>query len=270
MSESNQVHSTWWGQLSLGDGQTAHWEIGPLRLVVQRLPNECQIAYEWDEAASLDTETWERTISAPDISQLGYANVERYVLRQPDTTLGVMPDLADRPIITRPFTPLHILAEEEATIFVSSPLWVSVEVGEPPTKLQEVPIMRPSDTWFGPSTMEGELCYASRTYARLSLDNIPARSHRAITKITVYNKADSQLLIERLSLPVPYLSLFQSADGLLWTQAVTLMRTRATGMAVFQIEQEPPAEAKDAKLIRDPRQPAERSMIIRAFGTLFG
>jgi hypothetical protein len=117
--------------------------------------------------------------------------------------------------------------------------------------------------------MEGELCYASRTYARLSLENIPTRSHRAVTKLSVHNQADSQLSVERLNLPVPYLSLFESRDGLLWTQAVTMIRTRDTGMAAFRVEKDPPAEAKDARPLSGPRLQPEQTMIIRAFGTFF-
>jgi hypothetical protein len=154
-------------------------------------------------------------------------------------------------------------------VFVSSPLWVRIEVGDPPVKLQEIPIVRPSDTWFGPTTMEGELCYASRTYARLNLENIPVRVHRAITQIIIDNKADTQLLVERLNLPVPFLSLFEASNGFLWTEAVAMIRTRDTGMAAFQIGKRPPEEASAAKLVSEPREKPDQNMVIRAFGALF-
>lgn len=269
MSQSDQPQSMWWGQLSLESGQTAQWQIGSLSLAVQRFPNEWRIAYDRDESASPDVDTWTRTLPGPDIDQLDFPTIERYAFSQTDQVLGLMPILADRPVITRPLMPLVVPAKEEATVFVSSPLWVCIEVGDPPKRLQEIPILHSSDTWFGPSTMEGELCYASRTCARLSLENIPIRSHRAVTKVSVHNQADSQLSVERLNLPVPYLSLFESRDGLLWTQAVTMMRTQDTEMATFQVEKDPPAEAKDARPLRGPRQLPEQSMIIRAFGTIF-
>jgi len=270
MSEHhNQRPSTWWGQFHLDQGQTCRWEIGPLKLAIHRQANEWQLAYEQTEVTGSEATEWNYNPTAPDISELTYKNTERYITQQPGNTVRVMPILADRSIITRPLTPLYVPAGEKMTIFVSSPLWVRIEVGDLPVKLQEVPILRPSDTWFGPSTMEGELCYASRTYARLNLENIPKRTHRAITQIIIDNKGVTQLLVERLNLPVPYLSLFETSDGLLWTEAVTMTRTRDTGMAGFEVEKRPPIEALDAKLVSKPREKPGQSMVIRAFGALF-
>ena len=270
MSQSNkQSQSSWWGQFALDQGQTCQWDIGPLKLAVQRQPSEWQIAYEQDDLVDPETTEWNHNPTAPDISELNYKNTERYVTGQPGKTLKVIPILADRSLITRPLTPLYVPAGEKMPVFVSSPLWVRIEVGDPPEKLQEIALLRPSDTWFGPSTMEGELCYAGRTCARLNLENIPMRAHRAITKIIIDNKAGTQLLVERLNLPVPYLSLFESSDGLLWTEAVTMIRSRDTGMAAFQINNKPPKEAPKAKLISEPRETSDQNMVIRAFGALF-
>lgn len=269
MTENNQLRATWWDQYSLDDGQTALWEIGPLKLAIQRQPNEWQIAYEQSEVFDPESTKWTHNPASPDMSELNFKNTERYVTGQPGKTLWMMPALADRPIITRPVIPLYVPAGEKTTIFVSSPLWVLIEVGDPPVKLQEMPILRPSDTWFGPSTMEGELCYASRTYARMNLENIPTRAHRAITQIIIDNKAGTQLLVERLNLPVPYLSLFEASDGLLWTEVVTMIRTRDTGMATFQTGKRPPKEAPKAKLASEPREKPGQNMVIRAFGALF-
>ena len=135
--------------------------------------------------------------------------------------------------------------------------------------IREMPIERPSDTWFGASTMEGELCYAGTTKARLNLANVPVRAHRAITAVMISNMASTQLVVERLDLPVPYLYLYDTRDGVLWTQAVTLVRTRDTEMATFQVESGPPEEARKANLLGDPRLPPEPKMSLRAFGELF-
>jgi hypothetical protein len=136
MAENNQPQSTWWGQYSLDNGQTVQWDIGPLRLAVQRQPNEWQIAYEQNEVIDPETTEWYHNPNAPDISELNYKNIERYFTGKPGKALWVMPILADRSIITRPLTPLYVPAGEKTTIFVSSPLWVRIEVGDPPVKLQ--------------------------------------------------------------------------------------------------------------------------------------
>ena len=83
---------------------------------------------------------------------------------------------------------------------------------------------RPSDTWFGPSTLEGELCYESKTAVRFNLDNVPRRPHRAISVVRIRNRTDTQLSLERLKIPLPNLSLFGTEDGQLWTESITLER----------------------------------------------
>jgi hypothetical protein len=269
MTQENQLQSTWWGRFSFDSGQTAHWDIGPLKLAIQRLPNEWQLAYERAEETDVETTNRGHHAVAESIAGLDYPNVERYVLDQTSDTLQITPILADRPIVTRPVNPLHVPVGEAATLFVSSPLWLRIEVGDPAKVIQELPIARLSDTWFGPSTMEGELCYASRTNARLNLANIPIRTHRAVTAVNIVNRASTQLVIERLELPVPYLSLFEGDNGGLWTEAVTMERTRDKEMAVFQVETGPPEEAKKATLLSEPRWPPEPKMSIHAFSKLF-
>ncbi|MDH3674939.1 MAG: hypothetical protein OES12_05540 [Anaerolineae bacterium] len=269
MTQDNQLQSTWWGRFSFDSGQTAHWEIGPLKLAIQRLPNEWQLAYEQDEVTDAETTAWVHHPITESIDRLNYVNVERYVLGQTSETLQITPILADRPIVTRPVNPLYVPAGEETTIFVSSPLWLRVEVGDPAKAIQELPIARPSDTWFGPSTMEGELCYASRTKARLNLANIDLPAHRAITAVIIENRASTQLTVERFELPVPYLSLFECDRGVLWTEAVTMERTRDTEMATFQVITGPPEEAKLGTLLSEPRWPPDPKMSIHAFSKLF-
>ena len=267
MPEHKQA--TWWGTYHFELDQTALWEIGPLRLAVQRLVNEWQVAYETGESSDPETDVWSQDLNAADLNDLNFANSERYVTGQSGASLRLQPALADRPLITRPITPFYVPAGETTAVFLSSPLWVRLEVGDPPTPLREMPILRPSDTWFGSSTMEGELCYASRTFARLNLENIPLRPHRALTQVLIDNRAESQLAVERINLPVPYLSLFETVDGLLWTQKVTMIRTRDTAMAAFQVDKRPPEEVKSPLLIGEPRQPLEQNTIIRAFEVLF-
>lgn len=270
MSQSEKTQSSWWGQFRLENSQTVHWVIGSLRLAVKRLVSEWQIAYEHTEAFDPETADWSFDPAAPDIHTLDYQTMERHVIDQVNDTLQVTPALADRPLITRPLTALYVPAGGSITIYVSSPLWLRLETGEPPLELQELPVFRPPDTWFGPSTMEGQLCYASRTFARLNLENIPPRSHRAITRVVINNQTGTKLLVEKLNLPVPYLALFECSDGRLWTPTVTMVPTRDAGMATIEVDSAPPEQTVETRVLSAPRQLSEKSMVIRAFGALFG
>jgi hypothetical protein len=267
----NDKRSRWWGQFTIDIGQTMQWQIGPLKLALQRQANEWQIAFQQEEDDEDNGADWQQQLMETDINELNYANVERHTFNQTEDTAWILPALADRPVIIRPWTPLYIPAGEETIIFTSLPLWIRIDVGHPPKTLRDLAIRRPPDTWFGPSTMKGELCYASRTHGRLNFENISLQVHRAITQIHIRNRAAGPLQLERLSLPVPYLSLFETAEGLLWTQTVSMVRTRETdlGMAAFQVEKRPPENARNPKLVSGPRNAPGQNMIIRAFGALF-
>ena len=135
--------------------------------------------------------------------------------------------------------------------------------------MQEVPIVRPSDTWFGPSTLSGELCYASTTQGRLYLSDLPQRPHRAISPVRIKNQAEKPLLLTQFSLPTPYLSLFDTEDGGLWTEAVTLLNDDDTDMAKVSFSESPPAPYAKAKKITKAREKKDRNMLLNTFSTLF-
>lgn len=194
------------------------------------------------------------------------ATVDRFPFHRTDGSVTVFPALADRPVVVRPETPLHLLSSEAARLYVSTPLWVGIDVGEDARKLHEIPSYRPSDTWFGPSTREGELCYATRTNGRLNLEMLPRRLHRAITPLHVRNRSSEAMLLERLQLPVQYLSLYQGENSYLWTQAVTVQQLEAPDHATVRLGKGAPKEASGGELIREPRLKTRDNLIMRTFG----
>ena len=58
--------------------------------------------------------------------------VHRYSKGQTTETLRLMPALTNFPAVTRSLAPLSVPVDEIATLHVSSPLWIRLEVGEPP------------------------------------------------------------------------------------------------------------------------------------------
>ncbi len=267
MTDNFTNQSTWWGQFELALGKSLQWQIGPLTLLVQHLPGEWQIFHNSEEENEDNAISW--NMNETDQSPDDLNKTSRYIFRREAQQIEIKPALADRPVISRPRSPFNLPAGEEVTLYVSTPLWIEICAGESPKKLEEIAIQRPSDTWFGPSTREGELCYASRTSCRHNLEEIPLRPHRAITPVHIKNRADTTLLIERLSLPVPMLPLFANKDGVLWTPKVTLIRDRDGDMAALRIDDNAPQEASNACLINPPRKTAGVGTLVRAFGSLF-
>jgi hypothetical protein len=263
----NEFSNEWWGDFTVELGTAAQWEIGPLRIAVQRLPHEWLVAHEQIEMTE-GMKEWRFAYSDLDLNESGFDHTSRFVYQDTPGQLTVLPALADRSVVSRPITPFTVPAGENATIFVSTPLWFTLATGQPLQKLFETPIERPSDTWFGPSTQEGETCYASRTYGRLNLENLTIYPHRAITQVHIHNNSTDPLLVERLNLPVPYLSLFHTPENILRTETVTVVQTRGTSLAEFNIEKESPSPAAGTGLVSLPRKDPQKGMLIRAFGVL--
>ncbi len=274
MPERVQEKTVWWGAFTLDEGQAGCWRVGPSTLWIYHLPQEWRLVHVQDgDSLSKTAEVTaplpegEVSLSLEDLP--AEAAVSRFSFRATGGQLAVTPALADRPVVVRPETPLYVPPSEAATLYVSTPLWVRPEAGDPPRLLQEVPSHRPSDTWYGPNTREGELCYATRTAGRLVLADLPLCPHRAVTSILIRNRARDALLVERIQLPVQYLALFQAAGGYLWTQAVTLDRERDGGLSALHVVEGAPSEAAGARPVSDPRETSRASLIGRTFSTLF-
>lgn len=247
------------------DGTSAVWKIGPLEIMVQRLQSEWLATHQQINETELE-DAWHFERGTEDLREV--EQVSRFAFQKTSELLMVLPALADRSVVSRPISPFTVPAGEHSEIFISTPLWFTAATGKLAQSLFEIPFVRLSDTWFGPSTQEGEVCYAVRTNVRLNLENLEVRPYRAITQVRINNEADEPLLVERLNLPVTYLSLFNGGGSGLWTEAVTMVQSRGTSLSEFKIEKEPPSVVENAKLIAPPRQTAEKGMLVRAFSAI--
>ncbi|MDX9875661.1 MAG: hypothetical protein RBS88_12165, partial [Spongiibacteraceae bacterium] len=144
-------------------------------------------------------------------------------------------------------------------------LWIRLQLGN--RTLLELPTVRLSDTWFGPNTREGELCYASQTRARLQLLDIES-PWRAITPITIINRGDDVLKLDRLNVPVPNLSLYCDGNQF-WTSGLTVGRDGGNAPARVQIDSGPPALSPHAELLASPRKTVRNGVLDRAINLIF-
>jgi len=256
--------TSWWGVQQLQQGETGRCRIGPLTLWIQRLPHEWRLLEQRiDDSAAYDYGFTRSADGMPTVD-----GMRRYGMSDASGALELHPRLADRPMVTRPEHPFVVPADDEIVVHVSTPLWVRVAAGEPRKVLAELPIKRPSDTWFGPPTGEGELCYASRTFLRLNQQSVPRRPHRALTAVKIINRSEAALDIEALKLPVSHLALYRCDDGL-WTEDVTFERQRAGDFAALRVKQRAPSGAAGAVQIAEPRVRGEGNLVVRAFSAIF-
>lgn len=254
----------WWLPRSITINQCWHLAIGPLSIYVERSAGEWLLSYQ----QHTEQDVFNRVLHEPLDSWPESLKVQRYVFKKPPSQWQLLPCLMDRPVVVKTRQPIFIPPGECINFYLSTPLCTQLRLGSM-LVAQEIPVMRLSDTWFGPSTREGQLCYAAKTHARHNLADVPLRPHRAVTPLKINNRSDKMLSIDKISLPVPMLSVFARKDHTLWTEAVTLEHHSNQPLAKLKIERTLPEGIHMDQRISSARQPAEHATLIRAFTGIF-
>lgn len=267
----DSASTTWWSPRRFDVGEARRWRVGPSTWIAERRAHEWRIVHATgddpiEDALEIATPVRDADPIAEDSVR---ASARRFAFATSPPELVLRPRLADRDVVVRPADPLIVPAGESALLFVSTPLWIAVATVDPPHALFEAPCFQPSDTWFGPSTVDGELCYASRTTGRLDLADVPVRPHRAITPVRIRNEAKDPLPLERLKVPVAILPLLAGPRGL-WTPRVSLTRAEGADRADVQVAPGPPSEAGAVTRIAEPRRRPDASLSLRSFGRWLG
>lgn len=276
--------SAWWGSIDVPRDGVVRLVAGSTRVWVERRRFDWQVysqAVGTDEPLCVERPTTCASAELPeDAAQM------RFCFADAPGRLVVGVAQADRAIVVRPEAPLSVSPGERVTLFVSTPTWMVLSVerqrsarrrgtqaaGETTAvaqKLTELPLERPSDTWFGPSTVEGELCYALRTPGLLQLEALERSPHSAITPLTIENKAADPLLFERVQVPVPQLAVYVDGRGDLWTNAVQLTRETSGDLAAVSIDAGAPKAARGGtERLAAPRLESGKGSMVRAFSRL--
>jgi hypothetical protein len=249
--------SDWWGDFEFKSYARRSWRLGALNLWVTRLINEWQVGQRWSDDPLDDVIELHEDPEAPDDLEL-----RRYLFSSGGRTLRVLPRVPDRPIVTRPEMPVIIAPGEQATLYMASPLWVELAAGDPLKVFASIPVWRASSTWFGDDPIEGTLCYATRTRARLDPSGL-RRGPRVTTAVVVSNEHRDPLRVERLALPLPQMSVFRAADGRLWTEAATVEYDPDV-KAPAKIDSGPPSEAGATTRVSGPREDPRANILARA------
>jgi hypothetical protein len=256
----------WWGEINFELNEAKTWRIGQRKMSVQRKAAEWLIWNEKTGEESFEDLVLERTTFTDLIID---TLPQRYLVKSTQKNLIAKPLLADRSIIVRPHSALNILPGEKIELYVSSPLWLAFYANEETLSISDLPFWLPSDSWFGPNTMVGELCYSKYTDAKLTLDNIQKRSHRAITTINISNEHDEVLTIERISLPTPFLNLYVDATHQFWTDKVNLIHHLDGDRPSFDIKNLIKESAKtDLTLVSAAREVADANTFMRSIKSL--
>jgi hypothetical protein len=260
------LQTKWCGKMDVPQNHSFLLTNSTFTLAIEHKDREWCIHVEKERALESDDADNQFECHIGEFTPINCGKVSRHITYDETNTLEIKQSLADRTVVCRPKHPIAIVPGASVTIYLSSPIWLSIGVNSNKyTLLKEVETQKLSDTWFGASTRHGELCYASQTNARLNLDNIPYRELRAITPLLIENRASTDLIFERVALPVPSLSLYSSPTGQLWTQNITLIREGDGDFAQVKLGQPQP----NTTLVSGPRVELRHGQLIRAFSAIF-
>jgi len=262
----------WWGDYLLPEGRNGmRWQIGPLHLQARWWPQEWRLAWHHD-GDPLETAVEYRPMD--EIEEAVGMTTSRYAVSRAPRQLRLLPRVADRSVVVRPDIPLYLPSGEETVIYVSTSVWIQLATVDEQSNrtviLNEMPGYRPSDSFFGANTREGDVCYASRSLARLRMEDVIQRPHRVLTPLTVRNKGEDSLLIERLSVPLPLLTLYASGNQQLWTQPLTMERGNDGKDGALKLEEMQLPESMQVKKLSDPRETPDKQGLLRALDRLLG
>lgn len=169
--------------------------------------------------------------------------------------------------MARPELALTVPSGQSTRVYVGVPVWVRAE--EPSLVLSEVASVALSETWFG-NPREGELAYATKTFLSMDPDAIPRRPYRALCPCEVRNESEEPLVLERVRIPAPSLSIFEDTSGRLWASPVRMVRGRAEGLAEVNVQDKAPKEAAGARRLGGPRVPWGEPLLARVFNAVWG
>jgi hypothetical protein len=250
---NSESDGSWqWGNYSLNEGETLEIRLGNLHGKLTRL--DC----EWDLDVSY--------------AQDHYVQESNQATRRTRTVVakwcdGVVfePATADRNVVARPAQTIQVPPGERTTLFITTPLWLKCKIKD--TVIADIPLEIMSDSWFGTNTRVGEVCYSNETRAQVSLDELQVREGRLITPVTIVNNGEDPVVIDRLSLPLPLLTIYRTTNQV-WTQSVTFTRTGELDTATIQLRAVAPEFIK-VERTSPPRSPLDPNLMERALGILF-
>ncbi|HSG88778.1 MAG TPA: hypothetical protein VLA56_06175 [Pseudomonadales bacterium] len=252
------------------DGAARHWRIGGLDLFVLRAEGAWYLqstvrALEPDERPAVilgEPVAW-----VPDNSETEVVRYHGGSARS-GGVLALHPALPDRAVVSRPREPFVLLPGHQALLYVGVPLWVGIHAEDIEVPLALLPTVQLPDTWFGPSTMKGEHCYAARTRCRTRIEDLPSLPWRVTVPLRLHNRARDGWLLERVALPVDLLPVFRTSGGDFWSSELAVVRSGNGDVGDVTTDARAP-EGRAAVRVAAARSDSGTSLLGRFYGKLF-
>ena len=247
---------SWWGRYNFVSDSWRKIECGSQTFFVRRSEQVWELCLLPSEQV--------RELDAPPPQ----ARISRAISTEKSDSLVFAPRLPDRPLVFRPTGDFYVGAQERVVVYFRVPLWVVVCVPNPWRELLEMPLCQLSDTWFGPPTTEGQLCYAAGESWHAQLPEVSSESHARV-RAEIVNPESSSMRVDRLKLRVGVLGLFATDASEAWTSDVRYFRTKGSDYVTMEVGSQLPICAPTAQLLSEPRRPNNQNVVMRALSQFF-
>lgn len=247
-----------------------HWQaiqLGDLTLYLRRHGEEMLLAEHYQPAAlpSLEPQ-FSPVTELPAAVKIK----QRISDLQPICAVRLRPQLADRAYQVTAQTPLQLVPGSKALLYVRTPVWLQLYAVDDERLLAEQPVVTPMLSWIGPNTIEGKICYTTRSAAPNDLSEVSNSPHRVTTALELVNDGEKAIAVERLSLPVPQLAIFELASGALWSESVRIRFEAQQGHAAVVTGKTPPEQLGEAQPRAQAREKLQSGRLRTAIGMVLG
>ena len=134
-----------WGDQTVELGKKLAWQLDDRSIVLHRQENEWVV---WDNKAPIHSSETIQLVR-DEVDEGSDEDKRRILQKNTEDEIRVDPLLADRSFLVRPGSALIIAPNDTVEIYVSTPLWFSIKTKMKKLLLIDVPLIQPSDAWFG-------------------------------------------------------------------------------------------------------------------------
>lgn len=190
--------------------------------------------------------------------------VSRFVIGS-SQHLYLEPGLPDLPIVIKPSTDLKLLPGCTMNAFINIPMVLQLKFGSSKKKilLQEFPLKSLSKSWFG-DPESGEIAY----FLESSLQDTPGSCSEEINGIhcpvSVINKTNQVLPLERMMLRVPYLTIYKG-EKKYYSNTTKIAYKGQDQISQINIIKVPPDIEQNLALISSPRLAIDSGLLKKSF-----
>ncbi len=251
-----------WGDFILAEGKLYELQLGAFLCKIRRISDELHYMVD-DEVLDFKVSPLHSIRWKKEYDEIGW---KRCVVYENETKFRISPALPDKPVLVRTLTMVKIPGYKDTLFYIQIPVWIRCEVltrSGSNVVLTDLSSEKLSKSWFG-DPVNGEPCYALRTHAVRSLEELIAEPHLITCPLTIRNGIDPPLSFERINLHVEFMSVFEG-EAQLWTNSAGVVFRGIDQVSQISFSNSPPPAAGNAVKRTDARQKMSHSLMRKSF-----